>query len=336
MPATREYHSLSQVRAAVAGRMDHLHVANPFLRLDWFEQLHAHCLGKSPVRIFQAMEGDAEAWLFLVQSADRRLSALANWYSFDWAPVFLGDPDAALRERLLQAIARAAMAGTAQIDFYPVSGSAAMLLRAFRSAGWFAVERAMGGRHVLRLNGRDFAAYWAGRPGSLRSLVKRKGRGDPFALSITDRMTDALWADYVDIHGRSWKEPEPALPFLRALADREEAAGALRLGFARQADGRAVAAQIWSIDGGTAYIHKLCHDQTLDRGSPGTLLSHAMFRQAIDADGVSVIDYGTGDNAYKTDWMEQRQTLMRIDCFNPRHGRAWIPAARTAISALVG
>ena len=57
---------------------------------------------------------------------------------------------------------------------------------------------------------------------------------------------------------------------------------------------------------------------------------------AIDQDRVDLIDYGTGDNGYKTDWMERRIPLIRIDAFNPRRPSNWLPAARTAISALVG
>ena len=61
-----------------------------------------------------------------------------------------------------------------------------------------------------------------------------------------------------------------------------------------------------------------------------------VFTQAIDRDGATLIDYGTGDNDYKADWMEQRLPLYRIDAFNPRSPASWLPAARAAISALVG
>lgn len=334
MPATREYRSLTEARPALAGRMDRAHAPSLFARFDWLESLHVHCLAADPVRIFQSVENTSECWLFLRDRGARRMSALANWYSFEWGPVFLGDPDAATRERLLEAVARRALKGNARIDFYPVADPAP-LLHAFRKAGWFALRRAMGGRHLLALNGRDFATYWADRPGHLRNLVRRKGRNSPFTLGITHDFDETLWADYVDVHARSWKDPEPALLFLRALAEREAAAGTLRLGFARLG-GRAVATQLWTVENGAAYIHKLSHDQAHDRASPGTLLGHAMFAHAIDVDGVATIDYGTGDNAYKTDWMERRQPLYRIDGFNPRHARSWIPAARTAISALVG
>ncbi|MGC4250382.1 MAG: GNAT family N-acetyltransferase [Sphingobium sp.] len=335
MAVTREYRSFAEVRPALAGRLDRAATPCLFDRIDWFESLHSHCLADRPPHVLQVVEGDAELWLFLLPSDARRLSALANWYSFVWRPIFLGAPVPALQTALLETAARHLLAGHAQIDFYPTQGEAEQMLAAFRRAGWFAMRRPMGGRHLLQVNGRDFAAYWAQRPGRLRNQVRRKGRGAPFAIEISGGLTDALWDDYQHVHARSWKEAEPGLSFLRALAERESAAGTLRMGFARQ-EGMAVATQLWTVENGVALIHKLSHDQAFDHGSPGTLLSHAMFAHAIDADGVSVIDYGTGDNAYKRDWMDERATLYRIDCFNPRHASTWFPAARTAISALVG
>ncbi|QGP78591.1 GNAT family N-acetyltransferase [Sphingobium sp. CAP-1] len=336
MRAPREYHSLEEVRQALAGRLDRGAVPGLFDRFDWFAALHRRCFPDRPVRVLQAEEDGREAWLFLLSPAPRRVSALANWYSFCWSPLFLGEPDAAAQQRLLEAIARHLLASSAQIDLYPLE-DAAPLLGALRRTGWFAVRRTMGGRYLLDVNERSFADYWASRPGRLRNLVRRKSRGSPFVLSISDRLTDDLWRDYVDVHARSWKDAEPAagLDFLHDLARRESAAGTLRLGFARM-DGRAVATQLWTVEQGVALIHKLSHDCACDSGSPGTLLSHAMFAQAIDRDRVALIDYGTGDNGYKTDWMERRAPLQRIDAFNPRFASAWLPAARTAISALVG
>jgi hypothetical protein len=334
LQAVREYHSFDAARTAMAGVAFGDGVL--FDRLDWLEALHRHCCGDAGLRIVQAREDGAAVWLFLTTPAGRRVSALANWYSFRWAPVFAGQPDPAARSRLLDAALRHLLADCAQIDLYPVEESASMM-EALRRVGWMAVSRPMGGRHLLRVGGRSFADYWAARPGRLRALVRRKGRGDPFALSISERLTDELWRDYVDVHGRSWKEAEPdgGLDFLREVAERAGERGALRLGFAR-AGARAVATQLWTVEDGVALIHKLAHDRALDAQSPGTLLSHAMFARAIDRDRVDMIDYGTGDNGYKTDWMESRVPLYQIDAFNPRRASAWLPAARTAISALVG
>jgi len=335
LAVTREYRSFAEVRAALAGRLDRAATPCLFDRIDWFESLHGHCFAEQPAFVLQVKEDEAELWLFLLPSDSRRLSALANWYSFSWRPVFLGAPRPSLQAELLEAAACHLLNGHAQIDFYPMQDRSDHMLAAFRRAGWFAVRRPMGGRHLLHLKGRDFARYWAQRPGRLRNQVRRKGRGDPFAMEIADRLTDALWNDYRHVQARSWKDAEPALPFLRDLAERESAAGHLRIGFARR-EGLPVATQLWTVENGVALIHKLSHDQAFDHASPGTLLSHAMFAHAIDADRVGTIDYGTGDNAYKKDWMDERATLYRVDCFNPRFASTWIPAARIAISALVG
>lgn len=335
MLVAREYSSVNEARLPLADALGRASAPSLFDRIDWFESLHRHCFTGLPVRIIQAIEGDRQAWLFLLAPKAARLSALANWYSFHWAPVFIGPPDIVIRRRLIEVIAQHLLKDSARIDLYPVTGPAGLLLDAFRRAGWFGVQRPMGGRHLLRLNGRNFADYWASRPGRLRNLVARKARASRFTLSITDQLTEALWRDYAAVQMRSWKKPEPGINFLHDIAARESAAGTLRLGFARL-DEQPVAAQLWTVENGAALIHKLAHDQAFDGASPGTLLSHAMFAEAIDSDHASLIDYGTGDNGYKTDWMEERETLHRLDFFNPRFASAWLPAARTAISALVG
>jgi len=331
----REYRSVTQARQALGTALDRASTPSLFDRIDWFESLHAHCFPATNVRIFQALEGQHQAWLFLLSPKSGRLSAIANWYSFDWTPIFLGPTDWTVRRRLIEVIAQHLLKDSAQIGLYPVTETSGLLLDAFRRAGWFSVRRPMGGRHILHLNGRTFEDYWAQRPGRLRTLITRKSRASRFTLSIADRLTDALWRDYVAVHNRSWKQPEANLSFLHALAARESAAGTLRLGFARLED-QPVATQLWTVENGAALIHKLAHDQAFDGASPGSLLSHAMFAHAIDRDHVATIDYGTGDNGYKTDWMEQRETLYRLDFFNPRRASIWLPAARTAISALVG
>lgn len=308
-----------------------------FDRFDWLESLHRHCMPDMPIRVIEAQAGNVAVWLFLLAPQGRHLSALTNWYSFSWAPIFVGSPDAATQAHLLDTVAAHLVRDTAQIDLYPISdhhGAAAMLLAAFRRSGWLAVRRPMGGNYRLDVGGRDFATYWAGRPGRLKTLAKRKGRAG-IVLRLTGHMTDADWDAYRTVQSRSWKELEPHIAFFRELADREGAAGTLRLGFA-ELDGQPIATQYWTIENGVALIHKLAHDKTFDAASPGTLLSHAMFAQAIDRDRVTTIDYGTGDNGYKREWMDERAPLHRIDCFNPRFASSWIPAARTAISALVG
>src|SRR5690606_32614799 len=48
---------------------------------------------------------------------------------------------------------------------------------------------------------------------------------------------------------------------------------------------------------------------------PGT--RNEMFRHAIDVDGVTLVDFGVGDEAYKRDWMTKRREVYQLTCFAP-------------------
>jgi CelD/BcsL family acetyltransferase involved in cellulose biosynthesis len=106
------------------------------------------------------------------------------------------------------------------------------------------------------------------------------------------------------------------------LAEAEGAAGRRRLAVAAS-EGKPVAAQLWTVENGVAWIHKLAHDEGAKRHSPGTLLSHALFCHVIDVDGVHEVDFGTGNDGYKRDWMEQVRTRWRLDAWRMAAPRQW-------------
>ena len=99
-------------------------------------------------------------------------------------------------------------------------------------------------------------------------------------------------------------------------------------------DGSPLAVQLWLVENGEATIHKLAYREDAKELSPGTILGEAMFRRAIDRDRVRVIDYGTGDDAYKRDWMEERRPLWRLQAFNPGTLRGLAGAARALAGRL--
>ena len=118
---------------------------------------------------------------------------------------------------------------------------------------------------------------------------------------------------------------------LLRLPSRPGGAGRRRLA---TLDGRPIAAQLWLVENGTAWIHKLAYAEDAKGLSPGTLLSLAMFRHAIDEDHVARIDYGTGNEAYKAEWMDEAIPLWRITAFNPRTLDGLAGAARASAGSL--
>lgn len=174
MPTTREYHSLAEVGHALQGRADRMAMASLFDRFDWYALLHQHCFAAAPVRVLAAEERRAQAWMVLMRPEARRVSALANWYSFAWAPIFVGDPDEAQQGRLLDALARHLLAGNSQIDFYPLEDGGA-LRASLRRAGWFALSRPMGGALSAAPGGTRFRDLLGGAAGAVADAGAAQG-----------------------------------------------------------------------------------------------------------------------------------------------------------------
>lgn len=323
-----------------AGHLSPAHQPGPFDRLEWFRRVARFRPDAMPLIARVRSEG-AIAWLFLARLPGNGAEALANWYSFAFRPVFAGDPDDQHKFALLVACARrlkSARPAISALVLAPVpeaDGSAALLARAFGKGGWLAFLRKTSSSWTIALEGKDFSQYWADRPGQLRSTFKRKSGKADFATEVLTSFDPDAWTDYESVYQGSWKPEEGAPDFLEEWAREEGAAGRLRLGLCRL-DGRAVAAQFWTVDQGTAYIHKLAYLEEMREFSPGTVLSEAMFRHVIDRDKVSHIDFGTGDDGYKADWMGGVSSLMRVELFNPRTVRGLAGAAKAWIKGILG
>lgn len=298
--------------------------------------LARHCFSGERC-LWPRAEADGHALTLPLVDRGGRLDALANYYSFSYGPIVEGDPSPDQRFALLREIAVELRGSHGRISLYPLfddEGMAHMIRHAFASAGWIALLTDQSSNHFLDLQGRSFAKYWGGRPGPLRSSVRRKGRSLPYSFAIHEQLTDGLWQDYMAVYAASWKNAEPWPAMVRAIAEEAASRGALRFGTASRNE-EVVAAQIWTIESRTACIHKIAHDSAHDAKSPGTLLSHHMFAHMIDREMVERIDYGTGNNAYKQDWMDRERPMLRLDCFDPRRATMWLPALKTGISKLV-
>ncbi|WP_454797319.1 GNAT family N-acetyltransferase [Novosphingobium lindaniclasticum] len=296
----------------------------PFDRIEWFRALAEHCVPDA----FIAAACDGEDFAVLpLRGASGHLHALSNWYTFRFRALCSGAerPLAVLAGDLAGKARRITLSGVPDED-----GSAALLERAFRKAGWLVRREICDSNHVLPVAGRSYAHYLASRPGNLRTTLKRKaGKLD---VEVLTRFDAAAWATYEAIYAESWKPEEGSPAFLRAFAQAEGSAGRLRLGIAR-CGGQAIAAQMWTVEHGTAWIHKLAHRQAAKHLSPGSVLSAALFRHVIDTDGVELVDFGTGDDPYKRDWMEFVRPRYRLDMLRPGSPLNWPRLGRDILRA---
>jgi CelD/BcsL family acetyltransferase involved in cellulose biosynthesis len=305
----------------------------PFDRAEWFALLTEHC-GLRPL-LAVASDGEARAVLPLQRIAGRsgRLEALGNWYNFTVKPLLTID---ALGPGLLRAIARDLKQRAWRVTLFPLpdeDGSTLLLQEAFRSAGWKVWRTEAKVNHVLEVAGRSYSEFLAARPGQMRTTLKRKA--GKVRVKLHRNFDPAAWDDYETVYAASWKPAEGSPAFLRAFAEQEGKAGRLRLAVA-YADNRPVAAQFWTVEDSTAFIHKLAHIEEAKPLSPGTTLSAALFEEVIDRDRVALIDFGNGDDPYKRDWMESIRKRYQLDCLAPGNPRAWPHIAKATLRHLAG
>ena len=301
---------------------------SPFDRPEWFA-----LLAESRAGAFEA-EAAAEGALarLSLNSVDGRIEALRNWYAFTWRP---HAPLGPAGDASLAILARDLKREAPRVILWPLpdeDGSATRLARAFRAAGWAVSLDQCDENHVLNVRGRSFAEYWASRPGRLRTTLKRKAK--KVEVEIIEYFDARRWDHYESIYAESWKPSEDEPDLLRRFAKQEGAAGRIRLGVA-YAEGTPVAAQFWTVENGIAYIHKLAHLESAKPISPGTTLSAALFEHVIDRDKVRLVDFGTGSDAYKRDWMEEVRPRYRLDALNPSRPAAWPPLAKRTARAIL-
>jgi len=111
--------------------------------------------------------------------------------------------------------------------------------------------------------------------------------------------------------------PEPRSDFVPRLIRVAAAQGWLRLGVLRL-KGEPVAAQLWLVGGGKANIFKLAYVQGFERYSAGSVLTSALMQHVMEQDQVLEVDYLSGDDPYKQDWMSNRRVRVGLVAFDPR------------------
>jgi Acetyltransferase (GNAT) domain len=306
--------------------------ARPWLfdRIDWFRLVGRYTPPRGNPLVIRARDGSARAWLFLANDKGSAL-AFSNWYCLRTGPVLArtngtAPPLGALADGLRQA-------GITRLYLSPI-GREDPLAGALKRKGWAVAQSPINVSWRTCTKGLSFEDYWATRPSRLRNTARRKAKTPGLEIVIRTAFDAAAWRDYEAVYDSSWKPPEGSPALMRELAEREGAAGTLRLGLA-YLDGRPVASQLWIVENDIATIHKLAYADDAKQHSPGTVLSVAMFRRAIEVDKVATIDFGIGNDAYKAEWMTEAEPLYALTAYDLLRPKGLLGAARAALSKLV-
>jgi len=332
----QSYLGFEQLPAKYDRLFEQASLRSPFNTLAWYRNLaHTTVESTEQVRIvgLELPDGTPVAALPLRHERSlrrgwklRTLSSFSNYYTTLYEPLL--DPSYPMRDALRE-LARVIVAGSPAwdtINLKPMDRESplfAELELSFREAGMVVQTYFCHGNWYFPLHGKSYKEYLASLRSSVRNIansknkkLERSGRARFEIISGQSGLDSAIKA-YEKVYAASWKVQEPYPDFVPGLIRAYSELGWLRLGIA-YIDNEPAAAQLWIVSNGTASIYKIAYDQKFKDLSIGSYLTTRMVEQTIETDHVQVLDYLSGDDRYKSDWMSDRREHWGILAMNPR------------------
>lgn len=309
---------------------------NPFATSVWLHHFVEDAVRSDWTLYFAETCGDGRSVMPLLIDPERpsRVRSLANFYTSLFSPLSSTAED---RPRALRAIVSSLAKERPRLSaatFAPLDAACpdvAALEDSLTGEGWFVRRYFCFGNWTLPVLGQSFEQYMARRDSRLRNTFERKAKkllatGSIELVTRPDGVDQAMTA-YESIYAKSWKRPEPYPTFARGWARRCAEQGWLRLGLAKVGD-VPIAAQIWFVFDRRAFIYKLVYDDEFAKWSAGTVLTAHMMRHALDVDHVDEVDFLTGDDPYKSEWMTERRERIGIVACNLRSAEGLLLATK--------
>ena len=315
-----------------------------FNRLDWVKRFEQHICDQnfSPATLVFSQH-NKEFFLPLAISqvhGMKTLNSLTNYYSPNFK--MTGNQVVSNQDHVAAMLAaKPEIEKFDVIDFFPLYQNDAMVWQQALEATGFSAAVYPYSVNWYHDNIKDLDHYWSLRPSILRNTLKRKQRkleqlGGYQIKIVAPKSLQSLkkhLAHYHHVYYESWKIIEPFPAFIDAIVIDAWKKDELRLGLIYHQE-VPVAAQIWFVSNGTAYIFKLAYRTSYRKTSVGTVLTAALIEQVIAVDRVSSIDFLTGDDNYKKDWMQSQRNLYRMIGCNKQTVHGNLQRARHHFSTL--
>lgn len=269
------------------------------------------------------------------------VEALSNYYTSLYAPALAGDLQCHELALLIKAVldAHAPVGSFRFSPMDPESTGYSRLEAALRENAIVSFRFFCFGNWYLRVSG-SWSNYLTDRSGTLRNTIKRMTKrfsadGGSFELVRGGIELDRGIQAFERVYATSWKQPEPYPDFIPSLITMSAAQNALRLGIA-VLHGLPIAAQLWLVANGKAYIYKVAYNEEYKAYAPGTLLTAMLMQHVLDTDQVSEVDFLTGDDPYKKTWMSHRRERWGIIGYNPITLRGMVGLIKEALGRTFG
>lgn len=291
-----------------------------FFSRPWFESLTAVALDDDhSMALACVVDGNnVMAILPLMKCAGKTWYSLKHRYTSLYSLLLADDNQQQVLTCLVQGLSQLPIQA---FIFEPVADNDSRLdglQRMMETAGFSCGHNFRHYNWIYRVQGQSYEDYIAARPAKLRNTISRKKRklereqGYEIRLFTGDEVPQKM-SDYYASYTASWKAKEQYVDFLDDMV-----AGFSRQGWSRLAvlyvKGQPVAAQLWFVLHGKANIFRLAYDEAWKQYSPGSILTSYLMEYVIDIDKVDEIDFLTGNDAYKQDWMSERRERFALSC----------------------
>ena len=313
-----------------------------FLSRAWLENLTLHTLAEDQTILLASVieNEDVLAILPMVESPRDGLSSLSNHFTTLFSILISnhGPRDAiftCLAEGLAQMPAQPIRFEPIDLaDNHMIKLRHMMEVSGFQGVPYF---RFYNWSHPL--NGQSFDEYMARRPARLRNTIMRKQRQLEREHDLEIRLykdvdVEKALEEYRVIYQASWKANEFFSEFTPNLVRKMANSSWLRLAIL-SIDQQPVAAQIWFVVHKKANIYRLVYDERWKKFSPGSILTQYLMRYVIDTDKVSEIDFLTGNERYKQDWMTVQKERVGIRFINTQKQKYGVRQALLSLKNFV-
>lgn len=277
------------------------------------------------------LRGSSKPWLL------RKATSLANYYSCLYQPLLCADRSrAGLGLEAIAAYLSKAGSKWSIVDLLPLPDDAwylPTLCEAFTCNGYSIKRYPAFANWYMPVADMDFESYFNARSKKMRSTVRSKTNQLQSKYTFDMRIIeDAGEVDnalriYDDVYARSWKQAEPYPEFIPTFMRSLAAHSQLRMG-TLELDGQPAAAQLWFVAAGAAHIFKLAYKPDFSAYSVGTILTMKLVQHVLDVDHVKVIDFLSGDDEYKKQWMSNRRERIGLEMANTRSIAGMLIGAR--------
>ena len=307
---------------------------NPFVCDFWLKNFEQYLVSNDEQALYLVAQDEGRVialFAFLIYHKSKlnvkKMRTMANFYTTFYSPLVTDGLDV---DELTSALAKyidEKLSDVTVIEYEPLRSGEVFSDVASKCREIFGYSVRQYPCHINRfesVEGDSFDTYWARRPSRLRNTLKRKSKAlaksHRFEIEIITESegVSAAYEKFRLVYEQSWKTTESSPEFIHSVLVELANIGRAKLGIL-SVDGEPAAAQIWFRINEDWAVFKLAYREAYKPYSVGTILSAAVIESFFNGGSFKHLDFLSGDDSYKRDWMSQSRSHYGIEMINRRH-----------------